>query len=349
MFAGIAAILLPGLVVFSCFSKQNGTAEIDLSCIYGNMEIMQNLLDDAVIGNDNGMYPQASADELSEAIEELKTGISKANAGMFSLQYEATNYCTEAEKAIAAFRESVVVNVEPGDAAELKVFGVDRRGYIDFGESADFSRNNVFSVESWLKYDEGFFEYAIGDFIATFSHDGNDVRQGWMINFMGANLRMTIGVGPDRDRVLESGGLYPTAYGEWMHVVAVYDENAADGQLKMYLNGELFFSKTNDVTAGGVLQLYQPNTRNYKMYAFMEPEDNNRCMSGYIKKFRLWSEAKTQQQVQELMNSEVDGTERNLICAWDFTIVPADPENITDKTGNHTAKLVGVYRWTPVE
>jgi len=45
------------------------------------------------------------------------------------------------------------------------------------------------------------------------------------------------------------------------------------------------------------------------------------------------------------MTSDVKGTEANLICAWDFISVPTDPENVPDKTGRHSAKLVGKYKW----
>lgn len=85
------------------------------------------------------------------------------------------------------------------------------------------------------------------------------------------------------------------------------------------------------------------------MWAFQQPTDQNRCMSGYIKNFRLWSSAKTEDQIKSLMTSDVSGTEADLICAWDFTVVPEDNQNIKDKTGKHTAKIVGTHTWRPIE
>ena len=124
----------------------------------------------------------------------------------------------------------------------------------------------------------------------------------------------------------------------------------SEGQLKMYVNGELFFSKTNDVkNDAGVLQNYMPNTRNQNMWAFQEPTDNSRCMTGFIKKFRMWSTAKSANEVKTLMNSDVTGTESGLVCAWDFTTVVEDVTNIPDKTGKHVAKIVGNYKWFKVE
>lgn len=199
-----------------------------------------------------------------------------------------------------------------------------------------------------MKYDAGFFESGIGSFLSTF--DGKQPNEGWMINFLGSNLRTTIGMGPQEGRVLEEGRAYPDNFGKWNHVVTVWDNTLPEGQLKMYVNGELFFSKTNDVkNDAGVLQNYMPNTRNQNMWAFQEPTDNSRCMTGFIKKFRMWSTAKSANEVKTLMNSDVTGTESGLVCAWDFTTVAEDVTNIPDKTGKHVAKIVGNYKWFKVE
>ncbi|UVV53321.1 hypothetical protein NXY15_00415 [Bacteroides thetaiotaomicron] len=72
-------------------------------------------------------------------------------------------------------------------------------------------------------------------------------------------------------------------------------------------------------------------------------------MTGFIKKFRMWSTAKSANEVKTLMNSDVTGTESGLVCAWDFTTVAEDVTNIPDKTGKHVAKIVGNYKWFKVE
>lgn len=337
----IAIVVLNG-----CSEKPPQVVELDLNCLAVHLDSMQSIIDTAKIGEVDGTFPLASADEFRLAIDELKTGISKAKAGYFVLPFETNAYCIDASKAIDAFFNAYQTTLEPGTPAELQVFGIDGRGYIDFGESPAYGGANRFTVEAWLKYDPGFFEFAIGDFIATFSHDGNGIKQGWMLNFMGSNLRTTLGMGPQQDRVLEWGAAFPTNYGQWNHIVAVYDETLSEDQLKMYINGEVLFTKTNDIRDGaGTLQKYQPNTRNLKMWAFIEPEDNNRSMTGYIRKFRLWDTAKSQEDIRSLMASEVSGNESNLICAWDFTNVPEDPENMVDKTGKFTAKIVGQHKW----
>lgn len=265
-------------------------------------------------------------------------------AGQFVLQYEIDNYCIAAEKAITEFQDSYQQTLQPGTPAELKIFGIDGKGRIEFGADPAYGGGNTFTVESWVKYDAGFFESGIGSFLSTF--DGRQPNEGWMINFLGSNLRTTIGMGPQEGRVLEEGRAYPDNFGKWNHIVTVWDNTLSEGQLKMYVNGELFFSKTNDVkNDAGVLQNYMPNTRNQNMWAFQEPTDNSRCMTGFIKKFRMWSTAKSADEVKTLMNSDVTGTESGLVCAWDFTSVAEDVTNIPDKTGKHAAKIVGNYKW----
>lgn len=326
LFCLLCLSVLP--VFTSCKDDKDTVCPVALECMYAHLADMENMLDTAVIGTSDGTFPQENADLLEAAIDELKVGISKGKAGMFVLQYEVDNYCLDAEKAMNEFLNSYQMALAPGTPAELQVFGIDGKGHIEFGESTDFGGNTAFTVEAWLKYDAGFFESGIGSFITTF--DGNQPQQGWMINFMGANLRTSLGMGPENESTLEHAAAYPTNYGEWNHIAMTYDDNATADNLKMYLNGEVFFTKTNDVMKNGQLQHYNPNTRDMRMWAFQEPTDNSRCMTGYIRKFRMWKGVKSQDELRALMESDVNGQESGLICAWDFTEVPVDVENIPD-------------------
>lgn len=348
--AHLIFVLSASALLFSCNkSDEPKTIPLDISCIESSIIEMKSILDTATIGETDGTFPRENAVELQEAVVTAQSGLSKARAGEFILQFEVDNYCTAAKKAIQDFLDSYQITLDAGTPAELIVYGVDQKGRIEFGSSPAYGGGTAFTVESWLKYNSGFFESAIGDFIATFNNTSSPY-EGWMINFMGENLRATIGVGPTLTaQVLENGGVYPKNYGEWNHIAMVYDESLPEGQLKMYVNGALFFSKTNDVYSNGVLQTYQPNTVNTNMWAFQEPTDNSRCMTGYIKKFRMWGTAKSVDELNILMTSDVSGSETDLICAWDFTSVPEDVSNIPDKTGRHSATIVGKYKWVTIE
>jgi len=333
-------------LVSSC-NEYNNTQKrlITMDCLYDNLDKMTNILDTISVGTEDGTFPLENANNLQLALENIRLGISNGLADNFVLQYEADNYCISAEKSITELLNSYQETLIPGTAAELVVFGIDGKGRIEFGANPAYGGGDAFTIESWIKYDAGFFESGIGTFISTF--DGStQPREGWMINFLGDNLRSTIGMGPQNSRVLEFGSKYPENYAVWNHLAMVYDSSLSEGQLKMYLNGELLFAKTNDIfDTNGVIQSYQPNTKNYNMWAFQEPTDLGRTMTGYIKKFRFWNTSKSADDINILMNSDVSGSESDLECAWDFTQVPQNDENIVDKTGKHMAKIVGNYKW----
>ena len=149
--------------VSSCKSDNGDSVRpIALECMYTHLTDMTNMLDTAKIGTSDGTFPLANAQNLQKAVEELQTGISKGMAGYFVLQYEIDNYCIAAEKAIAEFQDSYQQTLQPGTPAELKVFGIDGKGRIEFGSDPAYGGGNTFTVESWVKYDAGFFESEIG-------------------------------------------------------------------------------------------------------------------------------------------------------------------------------------------
>ena len=343
----LASVFFATFFLSSCNETETAREELNFDCLNESLETLNTTRDTSTFGDADGTYPFESAYNLDWAISDLQYGMSLALSDQLFLQFEIDNYCILAGKAMADFESSLQITLDPGTPAELKVFGVDQKGRIEFGADPAFGGSKAFTVESWLKYDEGFFESAIGDFIATFDNIA-DPFEGWMINFLGDNMRATIGMGPQSARVLEFGSIYPKNYGEWNHIVMVYDESLNESQLKMYVNGEVLFAKTNDIYNGsGELQLYNPNTQNMNMWAFQEPTDLSRNMTGFMKRFRMWDGAKTIEEINTLMNTNVTGTENGLICAWDFTEMPDDIENIPDKTGKFSAKIVGKHKWYP--
>ena len=301
---------------------------------------MQSRLDTSVVGITDGTYSQSSLDALSKALDNLKLGISKANAGVFILQFEIDNYVLDAQKAIKLFDESLQSSLPANTSAELFVNGIDHKGYIDFGSSPDYCGGAHFTVETWAKYKEGFIETTFGSFISTFISPMP--YKGWTLHYWGSQnslLRFTFGTDNSNPN-LTLPTIYtsaPATYDKWFHIASVFDVTAKKALI--YINGELKASA--DVTDNMVIN----STDDTRMWAFVEPKDNSRCMSGYIKKFRLWSSSKSENEIKSLMNADVVGNENDLICAWDFTQTPVDYNNISDKTGKHTAKLIGAYKW----
>lgn len=329
----------------SCVDEvKSGAQDLDYSRLYELRAQIEERLENAVVGIEDGMYPESSYADLEAALEELNRGISSARAGLFILQFEVDNYALAAEKAIKLFDDSVIVSVDPGTPAELFVNGIDHKGYIDFGSSSEYTPAN-FTVEAWTKYDDGFIETSFGSFISTFVSPLP--YKGWTLHYWGTSnslLRLSVGTNNSNpDLTLPT--IYtaaPSTWGEWFLVAAVFDTSAK--KMLLYINGTL--SASADVSDSMVPCSSEDECR---MWAFVEPKDNSRCMSGSIKKFRLWSVAKSESDIHSLMTADVEGTEPNLVCAWDFTEKPEDDANIPDKTGRHTAKLVGVYKWTALQ
>lgn len=322
----------------------SGAQELDFTLLYDLKAQIEERLQQAVVGTTDGTYPQSSIDELELALEKLKRGISEARAGMFILQFEVDSYVLAARKALQLFDDSILVSVEPGTPAELFVNGIDHKGYIDFGSSPAYTPSN-FTIETWTKYPDGFIETAFGSFVSTFVSPLP--YKGWTLHFWGAsNSLLRLSVGTDNTNPdLTLPTIYtaaPSVYGEWFHVAAVFDTSAR--QMVLYIDGE-------QCAAAAVSDNMVPcsSDEECRMWAFVEPKDRSRCMSGYIRKFRLWGTAKSATEIRELMQAEVDGTEPGLVCAWDFTTKPEDDGAIPDKTGRHTARLVGVYKWTALE
>lgn len=329
----------------SCVDEvKSGAQDLDFSQLYELKVQIEERLQNAVVGIEDGMYPESSFKDLEAALDELNRGISEARAGMFILQFEVDNYVLAAQKAIKLFDDSMIVSVDPGTPAELFVNGIDHKGYIDFGSSTSYTPAN-FTVEAWTKYSDGFIETSFGSFISTFISP--IPYKGWTLHYWGtANSLLRLSVGTNNanpDLTLPT--IYtaaPSTFGEWFHVAGVFDTSAQ--KMLLYINGELRAS--TDVSDTMVPCSSDEECR---MWAFVEPKDNSRCMSASIKKFRLWNTAKSESEIRDLMNTEVEGTESDLVCAWDFTTKPEDDGNIPDKTGRHTAKLVGVYKWTALQ
>lgn len=325
------------LAMSSCYDKvSTGANELDFSQLFELETQMETRLDECEVGDEDGKYPQANFDELSDALLKIKEGIKKANAGLFILQFEVDSYAISAKKVITLFDDSKNFTVSPGTQAELYVNGTDNKGHIDFGSSTNFNPANM-TIDVWVKYDENYLGTmpTFSSFISTFVSPAP--FKGWALNHSAANLRFDVGAGSALPEILTAA----PAYGAWFHLAAVID--GTNNMLYMYINGELKKSMAN-------MTPMVPGAAGdeSRMWAFVEPIDKSRNMSGYMKNFRLWSTAKSQTEITSLMNSEVTGTEPNLVCAWDFTVKPENDGAIVDKTGGHTAKIVGVYKWKPL-
>ncbi|MFV0418380.1 MAG: DUF4972 domain-containing protein [Dysgonomonas sp.] len=321
---------------------------------------LQDLRDNSQYGDRKGMYPPESKSILEDVMAEIGQVIMNIYSGEEAnpTQDKITQLAAKADQAETNFKATVLTEntLYP---AELYVNGNDG-GYIDFGTSDDYIKfgepgKRAFTVELWLKFKT--IPGGIGAVISTFVEDSG-VRCGWMVNMISGNyLRITYAQ-KEKDKLWEPGDGFAQTE-TWVHVAAVYDDNGVDGSIengkpvvaKYYVNGVLKNKVVNGETYSG--NYYGGNDNalpSLPMIAFAQfnkDGSQTRKSQGYIKDFHIWKTAKSENEINKLMDgtTQVTGEETDLACGWEFTMTADDDNNIKDITGKHTAVLKGKFEW----
>ncbi len=142
-------------------------------------------------------------------------------------------------------------------------------------------------------------------------------------------------VAPLADNQLEvAGGSWQTPImferGEWYHVAIVWDYNNRKAQA--YLNGEL----VGEGTAGKQAQIAGTRNQQCRIGAsYLDGSTNNRFFDGCVAEMRVWSVARTAEQIAEYMyeyDVETMGTE-GLLAYWKFN--EGEGSTVFDHSGNN--------------
>lgn len=329
---------------------------------------MTKLSDNADYGTRAGQYPAESKAILNDAI-------SNANRYVLLIKYqnpapsesEKERYIAEINKAIEKFKSSLRTEDAQTIPAELFVDGKTTQSYIDFGRSRDYtvfgeSGNQSFTIEFWVKITErGPYDNSI--FLCTYLSNGTDRwRNGWMMYWRKSNngiYRATWGGILSDSRY----GLWEPSFAappddQWQHFAFVYSDKGLDGnaslRAKLYLNGQVVATQNNSNPA----EVY--NSSDYDNYdkpmtafcRWINMEKMEEGFSGYMKKIRIWKEAKSDAYIQSsyMEQTDIRGKEANLVAAWDFTSKPTGAENVVlGLTGKHEAKIIGTYKWNVIQ
>jgi hypothetical protein len=329
---------------------------------------MTTLSQNADYGTHAGQYPTESRAILTDAI-------SNANRYVLLIKYqdpapsesEKERYITQINNAIEKFNNSLRTEDAETIPAELFVDGKTTQSYIDFGRSRDYTvfgetGNQSFTVEFWVKIMErGPYDNSI--FLCTYLSNGTDRwRNGWMMYWRKSNngiYRVTWGgiVSDSRYGLWEPNFPAP-AEQQWQHFAFVYSDKGLEGnpalRAKLYLNGEVVATQNNGNTA----EVY--NSSDYDNYdkpmtafcRWINMEKMEEGFSGYMKKIRIWKEAKSDDYIKSsyMEQTDIRGKEPNLVAAWDFTSKPTGSDNVVlDLTGKHEAKLIGTYKWEVIQ
>ncbi|NDV63720.1 DUF4972 domain-containing protein [Bacteroides sp. 224] len=327
---------------------------------------MTDLQQNSDYGNKTGQYPAESRAILSNAIDD-------ANRAVLLIKYqnpapsasEKERYLKNANDAIGRFKETIRTEDAETIPAELFVDGKTNESYINYGRSKDYTvfgetGNQAFTIEFWVKI----MEHGPHDndiFLCTYMSN-SQWRNGWMLYRRISNggiFRATwAGITASGRRGLWEPSYTAPADKVWQHYVFIQSDKGLDGdpnlRAKLYLNGELKATQTNS-NASEVYNSTDYDNYDKPMTGFCRWVNNERMeegFSGYMKKIRIWKEAKSEEYVIASSKEEtnITGKETNLVAAWDFTSKPTGADNeVLDLTGKHTAKLIGTYKWERIK
>jgi hypothetical protein len=117
--------------------------------------------------------------------------------------------------------------------------------------------------------------------------------------------------------------------GVWIHLACV----SGTGGMKLYANGELVEENSDTRSFSSVAStsmfLGRGNTGDPGLVAF----------PGQLDEFRVWSEARTGEQIRANMNRRLRGDEQNLVGLWNFD--GDEAEEVRDWSGNENHGRLG--------
>ncbi len=184
------------------------------------------------------------------------------------------------------------------------------------------------TVEGWVKWQ------AFSSYSRFF--DFGKARQDISVNQDATrpNLRFEVNTGPDRQAVVTVSDVLKL--NEWVHIAAV----SGPGGMKLYVNG--------------MLRAENPSTNSFKEVAngehnylgrsnwkVIEPALND-DLKGQMDEVRVWSVARSEDEIRESMFRPLTGQEPGLVGLWNFDD-PANPGRDASSSGYH-GKLVGNAR-----
>ncbi|MFG0319781.1 MAG: LamG domain-containing protein [Planctomycetota bacterium JB042] len=152
------------------------------------------------------------------------------------------------------------------------------------------------------------------------TYRGNGTAQLWL--FFGPQ-------GQDKAVVLETSETIPV--GAWTHVAAVFDSSA--GLAVLYVDSVPKVTKTTSADGGSLAGLQVRQSTRPVTIGHTPPWDTT-FVHGWIDEARIWSTARSQVEIAQNMESELDNV-AGLAAAWHFN------GDATDATGAHDGALQG--------
>lgn len=268
---------------------------------------------EAIVANSNEGTEEGDIAPGSKAI--LQTRIEQAYYIMMNTSWDEgyDNAYKQLEDAITAFKENIV-------KAGIPYFNSGSK--MNLGPVGEWDLTDEFTWEMKVRFDE----FASGDQNIISCEQGNGAI---MIRNNGSNLQFYV-----NDGNWQGGTCCTIELNKWYHIIATYKAN---DKMRFYLDGHL--ERTFSCGKAHVVP-----TCNLQLGT--APSYTNRYMRGNIQHVSIWADVRTDEEAAADVTCNFSGTEPDLKAYWPLTLNVGT--EITDKTGNHVAKMIDV-KWNNPE
>ncbi|MDP4238554.1 MAG: LamG domain-containing protein [Bacteroidota bacterium] len=225
---------------------------------------------------------------------------------------------------VAWFIPSVDQEITVNEPTKGLVFDATKaNSFVDFGQQAAIASPSEFTVEALVNYNSVSNNYIL----TSEGAPTGSTAQGFSLRMNGGKIDFTIGANA---AWVELTAPSIAALNTWTHVAATYSAAA----MKLYVNGLEVASLTNPAPIG-------ISTQNVVMGEGSMWK--NRRLDGKLGYVRMWSVAKTKQEIRDYANTYATGTEANLLAAWNNNV--ENTSALVDITGTYPGVIGSDVQW----
>lgn len=180
------------------------------------------------------------------------------------------------------------------------VFNGAANSFVDLGAHAEIASPAEFTVEALVNYNST----KGGYIIASEGAPTGTTAQGFSLRLNGDKLNFAYGA---NETWVQVNDINSVPLNTWIHVAATLSASS----MKLYLNGLEVAQLENPAAMA-------PSTQN--VFIGEGSMWKGRALDGKLGYVRMWSVAKTKEQIRDYANTYATGTEENLIAAWNNNV-----------------------------
>lgn len=297
----------------SCDDDEKSGGNFDVVALDVLITEANTLIENSEEGTSPGDYKPGSKKELQDVLTWIDWKVANSDD-----QTDITDAANKLQIYIDKFKANIVTLAIP-------YFAQGSDTYIGISDNILSTFSSNFTIECWIYV----VDLAVRDYSNNiFATEQSGPDSGFVIRyFSDGNIHLNTGNGSGWDT--NEGGAGTIRAGEWMHIAFVNEMTSQ----KLYVNGEVVVSQEGAYMPAPEASFWLGNG----------PTWTDRVMNGMMKDVRVWSAARTAEQINSNKEAELEGTEENLVMFLPFN---ADlGTEFKDNTGNYTASLKGEVSW----